>query len=182
MATKSELLIAALQDAGLKPRSYSGRGMNGEECIGVSAESAYSIGAAIQDVGAPEPKQDQLGKRYIFYWPSYPWPVPEAPLAAAAPKPDPVFIDLTPRGCETPEGQKRVKQAQDDFDEARENVARVATSVRTTLYAIRSAASDKTISSRLLEYFSPDDLIELIEAIEARMKAENEFMRAVAGR
>ena len=71
----SRLLIAALEDAGYEPRSYSGgRGMYSASCVGVSADSAYGLGAALQDINAPEPCQDSLGKRYIFYWPMYPWP------------------------------------------------------------------------------------------------------------
>jgi hypothetical protein len=76
-------LIAALHDAGYEPRSYSGRGMNGKQCVGVSATSAFGIGAALEDITAPEPCQDQLGKRYIFYWPAYEWPgVYDGPCAA----------------------------------------------------------------------------------------------------
>lgn len=77
MASKSQLLIAALQDAGYKPRGYSGRGMYGKECVAVSTDSPFAIGAAIVDIDVPEPQQDQLGKRFIFYWPSYPWVEPK---------------------------------------------------------------------------------------------------------
>lgn len=75
-------LIAALQDAGLRPRSYSGRGMFGKECVGVSADSAFDVFNALKtacargtiDAHIEEPEQDQLGKRSIFYWPKLAWP------------------------------------------------------------------------------------------------------------
>ena len=73
---QSEELIMILQESGLKPRSYGGRGMGDRECVGVSADSAFEIGRALAetDFAEDEPDQDTLGRRYIFYWPSYPWP------------------------------------------------------------------------------------------------------------
>lgn len=69
-------LIAALQDAGLKPRSYSGRAMYGKSCVGVAADSAFEIGEALKaaKIMAGQPDEDQLGKRRIFYWPAIEWP------------------------------------------------------------------------------------------------------------
>lgn len=65
-------LIKQLTDQGLKPRSYSGRGMSGKECVGASVDHPgnYSL--------HPGWRQDSLGLRYIVYWPSVAWPEEQA--------------------------------------------------------------------------------------------------------
>jgi len=63
--------IKKLESMGLSPRSYSGRGMWGAECVGVSVSSDDAKplrrlfgGSAI----------DALGMGAIVYWPRLPWP------------------------------------------------------------------------------------------------------------
>lgn len=79
--------IEALEDAGYEPKSYSGRGMFGKDCVSVSGNdedgnriSQWNLARALfydteDDVGnIPEPRQDQLGLGIVLYWPSYEWP------------------------------------------------------------------------------------------------------------
>jgi hypothetical protein len=64
----SHELIDALSTLGLNPRSYSGRGMYGHECVGASVEDPG-------DYELPKGwRMDSLGKRYIVYWPDAEWP------------------------------------------------------------------------------------------------------------
>jgi hypothetical protein len=60
-------LIEALKAQDLKPHGYSGRGMFGAECVGVSVKHP---GDHALPVGW---RQDQLGMDYIVYWPSARW-------------------------------------------------------------------------------------------------------------
>ena len=74
-----------LRDAGFKPRSYSGRGMYGKECVAISAESEAGAGYAIARQNATKDyeinldmimnrvKTDSLGKSVVLYWPSLEW-------------------------------------------------------------------------------------------------------------
>lgn len=80
---ESKALITALEDAGYEPRSYSGRGMYGKECVAISGEdvSAWDVARALwfnnldeEDMDVPEPRQDQMGLGTVLYWPSYRWP------------------------------------------------------------------------------------------------------------
>lgn len=64
---KPAQLIKLLKALGLEPRSYSGRGMHGRECVGVSVDR---MGDHVLPVGW---SFDQLGKGYIVYWPSVKW-------------------------------------------------------------------------------------------------------------
>ena len=75
--------LDALEQAGYEPRSYSGRGMYGKQCVSVSGDnvSAWDIAYALwynnldeDDLDVPEPHQDQLGLGIVLYWPSYEWP------------------------------------------------------------------------------------------------------------
>lgn len=60
-------LISALKAQGLRPRSYSGRGMNGAECVGASLDHPgnYELPRGWS--------QDSLGMGYIVYWPDVAW-------------------------------------------------------------------------------------------------------------
>ena len=91
---------------------------------------------------------------------------------------EPVTVDITPEGCKTPEGAKRVNEAMKTFGEAREEVARLATSL------IRNDTIVSMMRS-VLEAHGEDEAIDqldsLSDAVEARMKAEEAFLRAVAG-
>jgi hypothetical protein len=65
--------IAVLRGAGLEPRSYSGRGMFGRQCVGVSGRTVASV---LRDVPREfgEPHTDNMGMGVIAYWPSVEWP------------------------------------------------------------------------------------------------------------
>jgi hypothetical protein len=78
---------------------------------------------------------------------------------------EPETIDITPVGCQTPEGNARVNAAMKAFEEAREEVARLATMLHKDGCFDDSSVFD-----------------ELRAAIEERFEAENAFLRAVAGR
>lgn len=66
-ATKA--LITRLLNAGYQPRSYSGRGMFGRECVGVSLDRFQEL-----TVGARTATYDSLGLGRIAYWPGHSWP------------------------------------------------------------------------------------------------------------
>ncbi len=70
--------IEALKHEGYNPKSYSGRGMFGKECVSVSDEdmSAWVLANYLGRVGiyTPEPRQDSLGLDIVLYWPQYEWP------------------------------------------------------------------------------------------------------------
>lgn len=68
---KTNELITKIEAAGFKPRSCSGRGMYGKECVGVSV-SARSEGNA--DELPRGNKTDSLGLGQIWYWPQCAWP------------------------------------------------------------------------------------------------------------
>lgn len=74
----------ALDMAGYNPTDYSGRGMFGKYCVGVSTRDSAAtvvseVVAQCRDV-PPEllkllgaARTDSLGMGYIHYWPSVPW-------------------------------------------------------------------------------------------------------------
>ncbi|CAN5951018.1 unnamed protein product [Sphagnum jensenii] len=79
--------IDVLEEAGYEPKSYSGRGMYGKQCVSVSGDredgfSGWEIARALwfnnydgeDDLDVPEPHQDSLGRGTVLYWPSYEWP------------------------------------------------------------------------------------------------------------
>jgi hypothetical protein len=74
----AQKLIDALQNAGYKPRSYSGRGMFGKTCVGVSLDSEsdlwYMTRELIDIDGLHAPHTDSLGLGIIAYWPRVAWP------------------------------------------------------------------------------------------------------------
>ena len=61
-----EELIDKIQDAGLKPIAYSGRGMQGEECV-ACVVSEYDRGRFLPPAGR---REDSLGCNTVLYWPS----------------------------------------------------------------------------------------------------------------
>jgi hypothetical protein len=88
------------------------------------------------------------------------------------------FIDLTPRGCTTPEGQARVAQAQRDMDSANAELANAAEQ----FFANHEMALIEMISAEAKS--EPDireDWAELQSMLATRHKVREEFMRAVAG-
>lgn len=66
-------LIDAIKAAGLRPRSYSGRGMFGRHCVGVSLRSiSEADGLPLRGSAT-----DSLGLGIILYWPGAKWPEEE---------------------------------------------------------------------------------------------------------
>jgi hypothetical protein len=66
-ATKA--LITRLLNAGYRVRSYSGRGMFGKECVGVSLERGQEL-----TVGRSLASYDQLGMGQIAYFRGHEFP------------------------------------------------------------------------------------------------------------
>ena len=65
----AEQLIKRIEQSGRKARGYSGRGMCGEYCVGVSLQQGDSGGELPRGAST-----DSLGKGSIWYWPSIAWP------------------------------------------------------------------------------------------------------------
>ena len=67
-------LIAALEAADIKWRDYSGRGMFGTQCVGVTCGRYVSEGEALDAVAAvPDGlhvSRDSMGMGTIVYWPT----------------------------------------------------------------------------------------------------------------
>lgn len=72
-----EELCENLESMGLEPRSYSGRGMFGRECVAV----------VVTHPGGHElPKGwvwDSMGRDVVVYWPRKAWPFPDDEEEAA---------------------------------------------------------------------------------------------------
>lgn len=82
----SQQVIEAIKDAGYDTRSYSGRGMFGKECLGVTTDNpikmvceviaAFSV--KVNDIETVEEltkvlgkaQTDSMGRDTIVYWPS----------------------------------------------------------------------------------------------------------------
>lgn len=59
-------LMNMIQDAGLRPFAYSGRGMYGEHCV-ACVLSEYDRGRFLPPKGR---REDSLGCNTVVYWPS----------------------------------------------------------------------------------------------------------------
>ena len=90
----AKLLIEVLQGAGYEPRSYSGRGMYGRQCVGVTlgrTASEFGLGVAVcrealDLLGSGETDSflaalarltvstDSMGPGQILYFPGVQWP------------------------------------------------------------------------------------------------------------
>lgn len=80
-----EELVKIIADAGYTARSYSGRGMYGNECLGVSCDSPEEFRMDVLDSveGTDDyaevsrvmrgMRTDSLGRRYIAYFPGVEW-------------------------------------------------------------------------------------------------------------
>ena len=89
-------LQEALEDAGFETRSYSGRGMYGKYCLGVTTDNpievaAQAVARAVENVQMDHPKAnlgiearriadevgdastDSMGLDVIVYWPGVPY-------------------------------------------------------------------------------------------------------------
>ncbi len=99
MSNKNKLhkeIIEAIKDAGYEPESYSGRGMYGKRCVGVTCENPVSTCIEIVQALAmssfndadefetvkfdefchllSDVKTDSMGMSTIVYWPNIPAP------------------------------------------------------------------------------------------------------------
>jgi hypothetical protein len=79
--------------------------------------------------------------------------------------PAPTFIDITPVGCQTPEGVKRIQDAQQEWESATHLLAN----------AVKEIMEDD-------QKPTPDDIHQLRVLIGARDRKQEAFLRAVAGR
>lgn len=82
-------IFTAIEDAGYEPREYSGRGMYGRQCLGVTCERPAGFMVALfatmcenaDDVdeirevaeALQDPSEDAMGRDAIIYWPSIRW-------------------------------------------------------------------------------------------------------------
>mgnify|MGYP003395646932 CR=1 FL=1 len=75
-------LVAAINGAGYKARSYSGRFMYGKECLGVTLSRGQSETDFVLDIAEFDPTvaqllrhptSDAMGLGIIIYWPSIEW-------------------------------------------------------------------------------------------------------------
>ena len=74
--TNAEQLIAALESAGYTWRRYSGRGMYGKECVGVTLSDdgelfdlGRTVGAIEAECNPGHVRTDNMGRGIIVYWP-----------------------------------------------------------------------------------------------------------------
>jgi hypothetical protein len=70
--TRTQDLIAALEDKGYDWRPYSGRRMYGARCVGVTLDSIEDLYALGRDVGSAmldPPTTDSMGRGIVAYWP-----------------------------------------------------------------------------------------------------------------
>ena len=87
----SEKFLELIDNAGLTARSYSGRGMYGEECVAITtggdngssehAVVAVLIMEAVSDGCGDEmtklmksTRTDSMGRNSVMYWPTMKWP------------------------------------------------------------------------------------------------------------
>ncbi len=82
-------IVDAIEEAGFEARSYSGRGMYGKSCLGVSCDSPISCVMQVistfcenaDDVDSvkelvealSDPSTDAMGRGGIVYWTDIPW-------------------------------------------------------------------------------------------------------------
>lgn len=83
MPITPEQMIEALRDCRLRPRAYSGRGMYGRYCVGVTTDGPFEVGVTlgahfclngIAPDEIPGPSTDSMGQSTILYWPGLKWP------------------------------------------------------------------------------------------------------------
>lgn len=100
--------------------------------------------------------------------------MPRYALANRVGKPDGTYIDLTPVGCTTPEGQARVTASLKAFEDSGATLANAAIQF---VDHYRSDILDALGTVPGLR----EDFRELTNLIDARRRKQEEFMRAVAG-
>lgn len=77
----TDTLKDAIEYAGYEWREYSGRGMYGRKCVGVTLSDAsdlFALGAGLADYCDeeslpyfPNPTTDSMGRGIIAYWPRF---------------------------------------------------------------------------------------------------------------
>lgn len=70
-AEQQRIINAARSDDRRLSAHYSGRGMNGRTCMGISCHDPEDV---IAEVGVKGARTDSLGKATIVYWPDVPSP------------------------------------------------------------------------------------------------------------
>ena len=82
----AERLIELIEEAGREARSYSGRGMYGEQCVGVDLDNAseifglgvemanYAVDDEREDLASLRSTWDSMGLGVIIYFPGVRWP------------------------------------------------------------------------------------------------------------
>jgi hypothetical protein len=84
----AEIFIEMAEDANQRVRSYSGRGMYGKYCVGISTDGADEVGVLgeiaeqvadeslrdLIELFATGARIDQMGRGNIVYFPSLKWP------------------------------------------------------------------------------------------------------------
>jgi hypothetical protein len=68
----------ALEQCGYEPRSYSGRGMFGKQCVSVNLDDIgqlFRVGQSVAklEVTISSPRIDNMGRGVVAYWPHEPW-------------------------------------------------------------------------------------------------------------
>jgi len=69
-ADKIETLRNVADEVGGKLREYSGRGMYGAYCAGISCPNYIDCIEVAAEHGITGARYDQLGLKYIVYWPN----------------------------------------------------------------------------------------------------------------
>ncbi len=69
-ATHIQNLRQLAEDRGDSFRSdYSGRGMNGKTCVGITTDQPIEVIEEASEIGVRGACQDSMGRRHIVYWP-----------------------------------------------------------------------------------------------------------------
>lgn len=76
----AQQLKKIINDAGYEARSYSGRGMYGKECVGVTCDNQVDLIFDMMDHASRNQikelkgcKTDSMGRSIIVYWPNVAW-------------------------------------------------------------------------------------------------------------
>lgn len=67
--TDLEKIEGIAEELGTETRSYSGRGMFGKECVGITVFDPYQVVYLARDFDLGIPEVDNMGRDYIVYWP-----------------------------------------------------------------------------------------------------------------
>lgn len=92
----TQQLIEAIENAGHQARSYSGRGMYGRECVGVTINDPFELYADLLEAATDgcneeemqgvvngiadlmrNTRTDSMGRSMIVYWPNMEWQAQE---------------------------------------------------------------------------------------------------------